>query len=623
MNASEERLIARDLSELLGKERAPDLVERTLARLHSQALKLATQPEPAPAPLIELSPRRWLRFVEAACVILALGIVGWLALPRSLPENIHAGPDARFALRGEFIELQSGALLLETGAPEVRAADAKITQVHGRAVVRLGSIPTPEQLTALVSELPLTEKEKPVLKEIKRWSMAAGVALCVLSGSVMLNEQLIVAQKDADTVETPSPKPEDIEGVQKLLEQTASISISATNSDWRLCTPVEVSKAAEVKELVDAIYSGLKLSKAPAGWEPDNRMVFNLRSGASIQIHVNIKAGLADIRLKGWERWYEYDVRADLLKRFKPWFEKSVAQGPDVAAPAGLRKLRGWSGNDSNISKREFAVAADSATWAEIWGRHQPDSSQVPEVDFEREMVLALFAGARDSCRALELVEIIDDQRSNPEDYIIRFAADLYPVSRVKNPYGIFVLSRTEARINLEENIEPMVNKPARWNRIGLMEGRKLLRDRLTPPEFSRLRGSTGDDSKIAEKCAFYIDNLRDWDLLQVRHGAAMPKLNVDFETEIVVAVFQRVPKGWGGVELEGLLANSQRAQLRVRRDSYQTEMVEGAPALEIVTAYGFHVFPKTGRSLVLEYPGGDFDLRVPQWHETPWSSLK
>ncbi len=609
MNACEELLIVCDLHEVLGNKRAPDLVERTLQRLR----------EPKAAPVKEestihaLPSWHWQRIALAASVLLALGLIGWLAWPRALPEGVNATSGASYAVRSDFIELREGALLLQTGAPEVRAGAARVNKVSGRSVVNAGGIP---QNFAALEELPLTETEKPMLKELKRWSVTAGVALCVLSGSALLNDRLVEAKDDAPAPEKiESPKPEDIKGLQAMLETTTSVTVRGLDANYRWCVPVEVTEPLAVKELVDAIYSDLELSEKPAGWSSSNEITFTLRDGRQIEILVNIKAGLADLRLAGWERYYEYNVRADLLQRFQRPIDRSVVNGPDCPATVHLRKLRGFSGADSSIQTKEVVEARSFEELVELWKRHAPGKA-VPDVDFSKEWVLGIFQGKGWNSRGVELFEILEQQGGEGQRHVVRYDETSYQTSGGANEvtaYGIFVLNNTDDLIAIEENVQSLLGKPPLWKVVGKTGG-------LVTPRYPRkatvaaLRSWEGEGSGVKTERIVLITNMAAFEALWKEHkpGEAAPE--VDFEKEQVVAIFQNVPEGWGGVKITELLTNNQRAILHIRGTSYQTEGSEP----KMTMAYGIHVFPK-GLKLVLETPDYRELGESPRWLETAW----
>lgn len=51
-------------------------------------------------------------------------------------------------------------------------------------------------------------------------------------------------------------------------------------------------------------------------------------------------------------------------------------------------------GDQSNLDDERALVVRSNAEWASLWRRHNPDRAQ-PRVDFQKEMVLAVFLGSR------------------------------------------------------------------------------------------------------------------------------------------------------------------------------------------------------------------------------------
>lgn len=605
MNACEEQLIASDLRELLGGKAAPDLVERTLQRLR--------EPKAAPvreeATLHALPSWRWQRFALAASVLLALGLIGWLAWPRALPEGVSATGSASYAVRADFIELREGALLLQTGAPEVRAGQARVSGVKGRSVVRAGGIP--EDFAAL-HELPLTEKEKPMLKEIKRWSVAAGVALCVLSGSALLNDKMVEAKDEAPAPEKiESPKPEDIKGLQEMLEKTVRVTVRGLDASYRWCVPVEVTEPMAVKELVDAIYSDLTPVKAPAGWSSNNEITFTLRDGRAIAIMVNIRSGLADLKLAGWERYYEYTVRKDLLERFLRPLDRSIANGPDCPSTPHLRKLRGFSGADSNIRTKQIVAAHTFNELVELWKRHAPGRA-TPDVDFSKEWVLGIFQGEGVNSRGVDLVEILEQQGGEGQRHIVRYDDRSYQTeggSDRVNAYGVFILNNVDDLISIEENVQRLLGYPPLWEAVGKSGG-------VVTPRYPRkatvsaLRSWEGEGSAAKAARSALISNQADWERLWAEHSPGTAAPAVDFEKEQVVAVFAKGTSGSGGVAVDEILSNNARVVLHFR--TIKPGIVGDGTGTML---FGLFVFPK-GRKLVVETREQGDPLR---WLESTW----
>ncbi|MBI3998833.1 MAG: hypothetical protein HY355_07345 [Armatimonadetes bacterium] len=66
------------------------------------------------------------------------------------------------------------------------------------------------------------------------------------------------------------------------------------------------------------------------------------------------------------------------------------------------------SGATSGIREAAQYVIRDAAAWKDLWQRHAGASMRpIPAVDFERDMVIALFGGESRAPRALTVVRIV------------------------------------------------------------------------------------------------------------------------------------------------------------------------------------------------------------------------
>lgn len=138
--------------------------------------------------------RRWL-WLQAACAVLAVGLITLLLLPREddrLPDTIAAQQDS-FRVNGDNIELESGWYVLNTGAPAVKAGGSSIEQVIGRAVVKVGEIPDEQELRAQNEWLRQNGVEEDM--SARNWMKVGGMAVCLLVGSAVVDGQPVHAQE--------------------------------------------------------------------------------------------------------------------------------------------------------------------------------------------------------------------------------------------------------------------------------------------------------------------------------------------------------------------------------------------------------------------------------------------
>ncbi len=201
-------LIELDLQELLGGHKPPDLIEQTLARLTLPDTSDATaesRTEPAPRGRL-ITP--W-RLLQAASVVLAIGLMAWLLVrPDALPEGVTASDGASWRVRADHVEITDGWYLLANGAPELRAGGGRVSDMDGRAVAGIG-IPGNGMLDSLADQLELSATENEMLIDKKRWLTAGSLALCLFTGSAMFNGERVTAQQhEPDEDQKPDVKPD-------------------------------------------------------------------------------------------------------------------------------------------------------------------------------------------------------------------------------------------------------------------------------------------------------------------------------------------------------------------------------------------------------------------------------
>ncbi len=190
MNRFADRLTDSDLREVLGNRRAPDFANAILAALKKPAVD--PSPTPALAPVHRLG-RRWVRWLEAACIAAAFGVMAWLLWPgdrnEQLPAGVVASRDAKYAVSKTAIKLDKGWLLLAEDTPVTVVGDGRVGAVKGRVMVKVGDVPTQSELNELGASWPseLTDEEKTMLMNPKNWMAAGTMAVCLLGGTAVVN----------------------------------------------------------------------------------------------------------------------------------------------------------------------------------------------------------------------------------------------------------------------------------------------------------------------------------------------------------------------------------------------------------------------------------------------------
>lgn len=746
---SAEQLIETDLQELLGGITPPDLIERTLARLEAEdATPARSDGSPAVArDIAPAAPRGRLvllrRVAAAACILLALGLITWVLWPQSLPESVTATPAASYLVRDDYIQLKSGWLLLTDGAPEVRVESGspanragRVSDVRGRAVAGVG-IPNAETLDALANELQLSESETQMLKMTKRWLTAGGLAVCVLTGQVMLNDVHVQAEElPAPEVKNEIPKPDDIAGVKKLLEDVQSAELRALRDDWQYSgwLPLEGADASELGSTFAKALSARP--KDIAGWDHNNEFLFTLADGGVVKAAVYGSGGLLDLKLPGWQRWEQYTCTKGLYETLKPRIEeaKKLERYPvrdmagmrrslgktvrvrfvdkfeqseefrgelndpalvaklaglvwdddnsfskthvgdyqafelsfemdngetvrvsmqntgimavyngnallhinDIAtaenvkaihallkplvAKSGFRVLRQWNGAVSSITKAGVRVVTDDEGWVKLWAEHTaPELMDPPVMDFKNEFVLAIFGGESFNSRGYFVNEILQGEF----EYLLRVDEQSYQTMNgadAVTPFGIFVLTKVDRPVHLEENVQSLIGEPPIWKRH-TPAFQPLVTPRYPMQNAWKVeRYWQGGDSLIEQREQHVITDAQSFVKLWQRHaGADAPSPKVEFDRFVVVAVFGGRQRGERGKILEYRLQACYRdgngGVLRFAGQEYRSEAEH--------TPYGIWVLPKAAnvRLEEREYPlmpeGVEIDYtRPPYWLE-------
>lgn len=120
------------------------------------------------------------------------------------------------------------------------------------------------------------------------------------------------------------------------------------------------------------------------------------------------------------------------------------------AAPSAMRVLE--RGNQSAIDQPLQTVARNAAEWNALWRRHTADRP-APEVDFEREIVAAVFAGSRPTAGfAVEIVGTSEEGGVLVVEYRIASPpAGAMTAQVITAPYRVVARPRHDGQVRFEE----------------------------------------------------------------------------------------------------------------------------------------------------------------------------
>ncbi|MBZ0137935.1 MAG: hypothetical protein K8I27_16385 [Planctomycetes bacterium] len=488
-----EQLIERDLNELLGGDTAPDLIAQTLARIEGGETATPELAGTEPAQSLSEQPAGRLvmlrRLATAACVILALGLITWVLWPQPLPETVTGSSSANYLVRDDHIQLNQGWLLLNDGAPLVRTDSGRVS-VAGRAVVGLG-IPGDDALDSLAMELGLSAEETAMFKMKERWVTAASLAMCLFSGQAMFNGEQVVAQDlpqpEIKEAKIELPDRDDLPALRKLIKQASAVRIRSTGGGaepWGGTLEVDTPRV-----VLDAISDGLgeRMTEGPDS-KISNLIELQLPGDSvltcTLQDRVTTLDGVVDmLRIfgPGWDsvEWYRIDAKATAV--LSGWIVK--AKGLPELATQAFRVLRKWEGADSEVVDKSCVVVSDKDAWSALWMAHTinpmddpVNPPKLPEVDFEKELIVAVFGGQSVNSRGYFVQEILNARNG----WVIRVDETTYQTANKADdvtPYGIWVLPKDSGSIAVEENVQGLKDAGPVWKPIGGMLGTDDVRD--------------------------------------------------------------------------------------------------------------------------------------------------
>ncbi len=184
--------------------------------------------------------RRW--GILAACICMAFGL-GFLLSPYFFDvfgsnagnkkqevtaglRGIYASEGAGYEKDGDTINLKGGWFFLNQDQALVYLGNQRVEQFSGRALAFVGkdfSVKKRDEefLGKLQEQGIILNKEKTMFNEVKRWFVKGSLALCLVSGSALVNGELVVAQEreeEKSSEESVFFEPESQESLQKKFE---------------------------------------------------------------------------------------------------------------------------------------------------------------------------------------------------------------------------------------------------------------------------------------------------------------------------------------------------------------------------------------------------------------------
>ncbi|MFC1594557.1 hypothetical protein ACFL38_04450, partial [Candidatus Omnitrophota bacterium] len=129
--------------------------------------------------------------------------------------------------------------------------------------------------------------------------------------------------------------------------------------------------------------------------------------------------------------------------------------------------LRQWSGDDSKIMQRYYYRIMTKEKWEEVWREHSEEP--IPDVDFEKTMIIALFSGQSTNVSGIGVVDAREiDEVLHFRSRALCFQTGRYGVLTV--PFGIFVLPKNNNPVKLERDVQGLIGGPPIWKEQGILE---------------------------------------------------------------------------------------------------------------------------------------------------------
>ena len=144
-----------------------------------------------------------------------------------------------------------------------------------------------------------------------------------------------------------------------------------------------------------------------------------------------------------------------------------------AAAEDTARPLMTLTGADSHVKERSYHRVASESEWIKTWQRHKGakeskdydlfyDPLGLPQIDFEKCMVIAVFQGSSWNSAGLKAVAVVEEK----DRIVLRFENKGYQTKgggEQAMVYGFFVLPRSSKTVVLEENVQHYVEHPPVW----------------------------------------------------------------------------------------------------------------------------------------------------------------
>jgi hypothetical protein len=155
---------------------------------------------------------------------------------------------------------------------------------------------------------------------------------------------------------------------------------------------------------------------------------------------------------------------------------RTFSNGEEPATRAA-KPLLVLSGAASEVKDAGYHRVSSADKLKQIWRSHlgpaqDRGDNPVPEVDFDRCVVLALFEGSKSNSHGLRITEVLE--RDN--ETIVRFDDISYQSFGNANavaPFAFVVLPASDKLIVVEENVQQYLADPPKWKEVARLTAGK------------------------------------------------------------------------------------------------------------------------------------------------------
>jgi hypothetical protein len=167
---------------------------------------------------------------------------------------------------------------------------------------------------------------------------------------------------------------------------------------------------------------------------------------------------------------------SQVLSVFVLMVVSAMALAAEEGAAGTVRPCVVITGADSKVAEHSYHRITSQKEWINAWQRHKGEKESddyndhynplgVPEVDFEKFMVIAIFQGSSFNSAGLTAVSITEAA----DRILFRFDDKSFQTlggdggAQKVSVFGFFVIPRSMVSVVVEENVQNLKNSPPDW----------------------------------------------------------------------------------------------------------------------------------------------------------------